>query len=83
MNMSQDKLRQTQRVSSKDHSYQSNQKRIGLIKVKIYELMMQRQQNQLSLILKLYINDSPDEFYTVNGLKQGEIISFNSNFKID
>lgn len=45
--------------------------------------MIQRQQNQLSLILKLYINDSPDEFYTVNGLKQGEIISFNSNFKID
>lgn len=34
-------------------------------------------------MLKCYLNDDADEYYTVNGIKQGETISFSSNMLIN
>jgi hypothetical protein len=33
--------------------------------------MVQRPESDLSLLLKVYINDDQDEFYSANGIKQG------------
>lgn len=55
----------------------------GTIRLKIHELMMQRFEEDVSLILKCYLNDNSDEYYTVNGIKQGETISFSSNMLIN
>ena len=57
--------------------------RVGIVKLKIHELMVQRPESELSLILKLYLNDSETEYYATNSLRQGEAILFNSNIKID
>ena len=45
--------------------------------------MMQRYEEDVSLILKCYLNEGSDEYYTVNGIKQGETISFSSNMLIN
>jgi hypothetical protein len=56
----------------------------GTIRLKIHELMMQRYEEDVSsLILKCYLNEDSDEYYTVNGIRQGETISFSSNMLIN
>ena len=59
------------------------EKKSGTIKLNVHEFTMSKIETGLSLLLKIYINEDTEEFYTVNGLRQGETISFNSNMKIN
>lgn len=43
--------------------------------------MMQRME-EVSLLLKVFLDEDREEFYSVNGLRMGEAISFGSQIKI-
>lgn len=36
----------------------------------------------MNLLLKIFLNEDSGEFYSTNGVKQGEAISFSSTLKI-
>ena len=59
------------RSQSRDSVPKGCETKVGVIKLQIHELMMQRVESEVSLLLKLYLNDNLNEYYSVNSLRQG------------